>query len=297
MSARGDPQQRGGGRPASRIPRLAALAAVLLTCLVTGCVSVGAQAQSCPSRPEALPASRPSGLIVVAPRTSAAAARWGLRELAHLLPLVAHAGLDLHVFYSEDGDDLGDGGGDGGPPQVLQSQAPSFPGFAVPGPPSAPGDPTALTAKLYCARLATWASHASRALKAEAGRRTAAVLAWAEKAAARSVELASGPIPDTTGAERGVEPDAAASVFAAAQVARAAPRPTVVLLGGLTDLTPPARNFGFPARLVALVRSTDPDQVTSAEHAWTRWATRNGGAFTAISANDAPAVIARALAR
>jgi hypothetical protein len=244
-----------------------------------------------------LSASQPSSLIFVAPRTSAAAAKWGLEEMAHLLPLVARAGMDLHVFYSEDRDDRGEGGGDGGPPQVLQSQAPNFPVFTVPGASPAPADPTALTAKLYCERLAAWANHASRTLRAVAARRTAAVLAWASKAAARALALASRPIPDTTGAEAGVEPDAAASVFAAAQVASAAPRPTVVFLGGLTALVPPAQNFRFPAHLVAMVRSTNPAQVIPAGHVWARWVTRNGGAFTAISANDSPAVIAKKLAR
>lgn len=275
---------------------LVAIAALLLGCLVTGCVSARAQAQGCASRAETLPASQPSSLIPVVPRTSAGAARWGLEELARQMPLIARAGLDLHVFYSEDSDDPGEGGGDGGPPQVLQAQAPSFPVLRVPGAPPAPADPNALTARLYCERLAAWEDHASRALRAEAARRAAGVLAWSGKIAARLLALAGRPIPDTTGAEAGVEFDAAASVFAAAQVASAAPRPTVAFLGGLTALSPPAQHFRFPAHLVALVRSTDPAQVIPAEHAWSRWVTRNGGTFTAISANDAPAVIARTLA-
>src|SRR5260221_14143787 len=120
---------------------------------------------------------------------SAAAAKWGLEEMAQLLPLVARAGLDVHVFYSEDSDDLGESGGDGGPPQVLQSQAPSFADFSVPGAPTPPADPTELTAKLYCERLAVWADDAGRTLRAEATRRAAAVLAWARTIAARLVAM------------------------------------------------------------------------------------------------------------
>jgi len=289
MTTREEPRSLSGAA-------LAAIAALLLGLPVAGCVSAGAQVQRCAPRPRTLSASQPSSLIPVAPRTSAAAAKWALEEVAHLLPKVARAGLDLHMFYSEDRDDLGEGGGDGGPPQVLQSQAPSFPVFTVAGAPPAPADPTALTAKLYCEHLAAWEHHASRALRAEAARRASAVLVWARKIAGRLLALASRPIPDTTGAEAGVEPDASASVFAATQVARAAPRPTVVFLGGLTALAAPAQNFGFPAHLVALVRSTNPAQVIPAEHAWARWVTRNGGTFTAISANDSPAVIAKTLA-
>ena len=200
------------------------------------------------------------------------------------------------MFYSEDSDDLAEGGGDGGPPQVLQAQAPSFPVFTVPGAPSAPVDPNALTGKLYCERLAAWEDHASGALRTEAARRAARVLAWSRKIAARLLALAGRPIPDTTGTESGVEFDAAASVFAAAQVASAAPRPTVAFLGGLTALSPPAQYFRFPAHLVVLVRSTNPALVIPAEQAWSRWVTRNGGTFTTISANDAPAVIAKTLA-
>jgi hypothetical protein len=269
--------------------------AALLGCIVTGCVSARAQTQGCASRAEMLPASRRSSLIPVAPRTSAVAARWGLEELARELPLIARAGLDLHVFYSEDSDDLVEGGGDGGPPQVLQAQAPSFPVFRVTGAPSAPADPNALTAKLYCEDLAAWEGHASLVLRTEAARRASSVLAWSRSIAARLLTLAGRPIKDTTGAEAGVEFDVAGSVFAAAQVASAVPRPTVVFLGGLTALSPPAQNFSFPARLVALVRSTNPAQVIPAERAWSRWATRNGGTFTAISANDAPVVIAETL--
>ncbi len=283
---------RGGLSSAS----LAAIAALLLGCLVTGCVSARAQGQGCASRAETLPASRPSTLIPVAPRNSAGAARWGLEELARLLPLIARAGLDLHVFYSEDSDDLGESSGDGGPPQVLQAQAPSFPVFRVHGAPPALADPNALTAKLYCERLAAWEDQASRVLRAEAARRAASVLAWSRRIAARLLALAGRPIPDTTGAEAGVEFNAAASVFAAAQVASAAPQPTVAFLGGLTALSPPAQGFSFRAHLVALVRSTNLAQVIPAERAWSRWVTRNGGTITAISANDAPEVIAETLA-
>lgn len=284
-------------RPRRGLPGagLVATAALLLGCLVTGCVSGRAQAPGCSPRAETLPASRPSSLIPVVPRTSAGAARWGLAELARELPLIARAGLDLHVFYSEDGDDLSADGADGGPPQVLQAQAPSFPVFRVPGAPPAPADPNPLTAKLYCEHLAAWADHASLALRAEAARRDSSVLAWSRKIAARLIALAGRPIPDT-GAEAGTEFDPAPSVFAAAQVASAAPRPMVVFPGGLTALSPPARNFSFPARLVALVRSINPAQVIPAERAWSRWVTRNGGTFAAISANDAPAVIAGTLA-
>lgn len=264
--------------------------------LVTGCASIGAQAPGCASRPHILPASQASSLIAVDPRTSARAAAWGLGELAQLLPLVARSGLDLHVFYTEDSDDLGEDGGDGGPLQVLQTQSPSFPVYTVPGSPQAPADPTALTAKLYCEQLTAWRNHASRATRAEATRRAAAVQTWARYVAARLLALAGKPIPDTTGPEANVEVDAGASVFAAAQVAGAAPRPAVLFLGGLSALAPPSQSFKFPVLLVALVRSTDPVQVTHAEHGWSRWVTRAGGAFKAISANEAPAVIARALA-
>ena len=283
--------------PSRRLPKMALTVApvLLLGGFVTGCISAGAQTPACVPRAEILPASQASSLILVVPRTSTGAARWGLGEAAHLLPFVAYAGLDLHVFYTEDADDLGEDGGDGGPPQVLQTQAPNFAAFSVPGVPQPPADSNALTAKLYCERLAVWEGHASQALRAEASRRAAAVRAWARTVAARLAALADKPIPDTTGAEAGVEFDAAASVFAAVQVVNAVPRATVVFLGGLTALAPPRGDFRLPAHFVAVVRSTNPSQVLPAERAWSRWVTQNGGVFTAISANDAPAVITRAL--
>lgn len=271
------------------------VALALLGGLVTGCISGGAHIRGCASRSEILPASQASSLVAVDPRTSRESASWGLHELAQLLPLRARSGLDVHVFYTEDSDDLVEGGGDGGPAQVLQTQAPGFSSFRVPGAPDTPADPTALTAKLYCEHLTAWENHAMQVLRAEAARRDAAVRAWARTVVARLLALAGMPIPDTTGAEAGVEFDAGASVFAAAQVASAAPRPAVVFLGGLTALAPPSQSFRFPAHLVAVVRSTNPAQVLPAERVWSRWATRNGGIFKAISANDAPVVIAGAL--
>jgi len=234
-------------------------------------------------------------LIAIVPRTSANAASWGLHELAFLLPFLAQAGLELHVIYTQDSDDLGEGGGDGGPPQVLETQAPSFPTFQVQGAPQAPADPNTLTAKLYCERLAAWQSSANQTLRNQATRRITAVTAWAETNAVRLIALAAKPIPDTTGREAGVEFDAGASIFSAAQVAQAAPRPTILVLGGLTELAPPSQHFAVPAHLVVLVRSTDPTQVLHAENAWSRWITRAGGTFQAISANDGPTAITTAL--
>ena len=132
-------------------------------------------------------------------------------------------------------------------------------------------------------------------LRAEAARRAASEAAWARTTAARLKVLADKPIPDTAGLEAGGEIDAATSVFAAAQVADAAPNPTIFVLGGLTELKPPSAEFRFPARLVALTRSSDPGQVLGAESAWARWAHRAGGSFEVLSSNDAPAAIARAL--
>jgi len=244
---------------------------------------------------EALPASRASSLIAVIPRSSAGSASWALRELAVLLPLVARAALELHVIYTQDGDDLGEGGGDGGPPQVMLAKAPSFPAVSMPRVPQVPPDPTTLTAKLYCERLAGWDSRASRLLEAESARRSASVTAWARNAADGLTALADKPIPDTSGPEAGGEIDASASIFTAAEVADAGPRPTILFLGGLTAISPPIRAFRFPACLVALMRSSSPKQVLRSESTWASWTRRSGGSFQALSANDAPATIARAL--
>ena len=97
------------------------------------------------------------------------------------------------------------------------------------------------------------------------------------------------------GAEAGGEVDTATSVFAAVQIAESAPEPTVVFIGGLTALTPPAQDYRFHGRLVALVRSDDPGQILPAEAAWARWVHTAGGSFEALSSNDAPAAIAQAL--
>jgi hypothetical protein len=263
--------------------------------LAAGCAVSAPKSHGCASRIEALAASQTSSLIAIVPRTSAGAASWGLRELASLLPLVARAGLELHVVYTQDSDDLGEDGGDGGPPQVLEGQAPSFPVFQVQGALQPPADPNALTAKLYCGHLVAWQSSASQTLRNQASRRIAAVSTWANSNAARLTALAARPIPDTTGREADVEFDAGASIFSAAQIAQAAPRPTIVVLGGLTAVAPPSQNFEVPAHLVVLVRSNDPTQVPHAESAWSRWIKHAGGTFQAISANDTPTVIAGAL--
>jgi hypothetical protein len=272
------------------------------TCLVASIIAAGLAAgcttsakPTCTPKAERLAASRRSSLIAVVPRTSRSAATWGLRELAKLLPFVASGGLELHVLYSQDSDDLVEGGGDGGPPQVLLTSVPDFPAVHLTGAPASPPDPTTLSASLYCGRLASWQAHTVSRLQAETARRAALAAAWARTAGADLRSLARKPIPDTSGSEAGVEIDASASVFTAAQVAQAAPKPTIVFLGGLTSLRPPSLNFRFPARLVALVRSTDPGQVLRAEANWARWARRAGGSFEAVSANDAPAQIARAL--
>lgn len=268
--------------------------------LIAGCAPVTSgeltsAGSGCAVPVEALPASGSSSLIAVVPRTSAGAAVWGLDELAQLLPSAARAGMELHVFYSQDSDDLGEGGGDGGPPQVVLTSAPSFPAFQVTGAPQRPADPTPLSARLYCRHLGAWLVHASRVLHAEIARRAALLATWAKTTAARLTALAGRPIPDTTGSEAGGEIDSGGSIFAAALVAEAAPHPTVLVLGGLTALSPPSVKFGFPARLVALIRSSDPGQVVGAEFAWTRWAHRAGGSFEALSSSDSPAVIAGAL--
>lgn len=263
--------------------------------LAAGCTVPAPKSHGCASRIEALAGSQTSSLIAIVPRTSASAASWGLRELASLLPLVARAGLELHVVYTQDSDDLGENGGDGGPPQVLEGQAPSFPASQVQGAPQSPADPNALTARLYCERLVAWQSGSSRALRNETNRRIAAVFTWANSNAARLRALAARPIPDTTGSEADVEFDAGASIFSAAQITQTDPRPTIVVLGGLTAVAPPSENFQVPAHLVVLVRSNDPAQVLHAESAWSRWIKHAGGTFQAISANDTPTVIAGTL--
>ena len=268
---------------------------VIFAALCTGCASVADRRSECRPASEVLSSSDASALIAVIPRTSANAASWGLRELAFLLPFVAHTGLELHVIYTQDSDDLVEGGGDGGPPQILEAEVPSFPTFQVRGVPRAPTDPTALTEKLYCEHLAVWQSSAHQTIRHEVALRASVVRAWATSTAARLTELANRPIPDTTGPEAGVEFDAGASIFDAAQVAQAVPRPTIVILGELTELTPPSQRFQVLAHLVVLVRSTNPDQVLHAESAWSRWVKRAGGSFQALSANDTPAVIASAL--
>src|SRR5215472_8884578 len=120
--------------------------------LATGCTP--SARPNCMPKAEKLAASRWSSLIAVVPRTSRSAATWGLRELARLLPLVASGGLQLHVLYSQDSDDLVEGGGDGGPPQVLLTSVPHFPAVHLTGAPASPSDPTSLSAGLYCGRLA-----------------------------------------------------------------------------------------------------------------------------------------------
>ena len=282
-------------RASRRFTALGLAVFIALVALSAGCARANGGGPDCTPEIEALPASRASSLIAIVPRTSANAASWGLHELAFLLPFLAQAGLELHVIYTQDSDDLGEGGGDGGPPQVLETQAPSFPTFQVQGAPQAPADPNTLTAKLNCERLAAWQSSANQTLRNQATRRITAVTAWAETNAVRLIALAAKPIPDTTGREAGVEFDAGASIFSAAQVAQAAPRPTILVLGGLTELAPPSQHFAVPAHLVVLVRSTDPTQVLHAENAWSRWITRAGGTFQAISANDGPTAITTAL--
>jgi hypothetical protein len=129
----------------------------------------------------------------------------------------------------------------------------------------------------------------------QAADRIAAVAAWAKANAARLIALAASPIPDTTGREAGIEFDAGGSIFSAAEVAQAAPQPTIVVLGGLTALAPPSEKFEVPARFVVLVRSTNPVQVLHAESTWSHWVTQAGGTFHAMSANDSPTVIADGL--
>ena len=83
--------------PAPRLIVLTAVLAAFLATLTVGC-SPATHRSRCVPGSEALPASRAASLIAVIPRTSAEAATWGLRELTLLLPYLAQAGLDLHVF-------------------------------------------------------------------------------------------------------------------------------------------------------------------------------------------------------
>ena len=267
--------------------------AVAASGLAAGCTPWH-DSPKCVPHAERLAASARSSVIAVIPRSSHAAATWGLRELARLLPFMARAGLELHVMYSQDSDDLGEGGGDGGPPQVLLTTAPDFPAVHVSGAPLSQSDPTTLSGHLYCERLAAWQARASKTIVNDAAGRAAATAAWARTAAASLTNLRDKPIPDTMGAEAGVEIDAEGSIFAAAQVAKGAPQPTIVLLGGLPALRPPAGTFRVPAHVVALVRSNNPGPVLQSESAWRHWVDRAGGRFTALSANDAPAALARA---
>ena len=117
---------------AQRVVPWALLLALGAGALLTACGPVGPTAQQCPRHQYGLPASTPTSLIAVIPRDSGASAQWGLRELASLLPLVAQPGLQLHVLYTQDADDLAPAGGDGGPPQVLATSAPSVLAFRVP---------------------------------------------------------------------------------------------------------------------------------------------------------------------
>jgi hypothetical protein len=271
------------------------LAAVLVTAApaVTACDSVAGSAQTCTTTAETVPASVSSSVIALVPRTSLSDADWALDELAHLMPFIARSGLQLHVLYTQDSDDLVEGGGDGGPPQVLFAEAPTFPRLTVTGAPQRPSDPTPLSNKLYCDKLVAWQRRASGIVHVQESARTASVAAWVRTIAGRLTELASKPIPDTSGAEAGTEIDSGASIFTAAQIAETAPHPTILFLGGLTALTPPRQNFRLSARLVALVRSSDPVQVLQAQASWRRWAERAHGRFEAISANAAPASIAQ----
>jgi hypothetical protein len=209
------------------------------------------------------------------------------------MPFIARDGSQLHVLYTQDGDDLVEGGGDGGPPQVILADAPAFPALRIIGAPQRPTDPTPLTSQLYCENLAAWRRHTDAVVQALAGARAAAVAAWARMIAGRLIALAERPIPDTSGAEAGIEIDSGASIFTAAQIAETAPRPTILFLGGLTALAPPSQNFKLSARLVALVRSSDPVQVVQAEASWRRWAERADGSFEAVSANAAPVTVAQ----
>lgn len=272
-----------------------ALFALSAGLLVAACGPLHPGAQHCPRRDYQLPPSMSANLIAVIPRISAGAARWGFRELADLLPLLARPGLELHVLYTQDADDLTEGGGDGGPPQVLATSAPNAPGIRVAGAPAEPNDPTSLSAQLYCQRMAAWQARAVTTLRTISARRAAKATAWASRAAAHVRALASKPIPDSSGPEAGAEIDSAASIFAAAQVAEASPHPTIVFFGELSALLPPVQRFSFPGRLIDLVRSDDPTLVLHSEAIWARWAKRRGGTFEAVSANGDAASIAQAI--
>ena len=291
-----------GDRAARRLAGAGVVAALAVAGLAGCTPGFGAQATSasqdtgCRAAAAALPASQTTSLIAVVPRTSPQAAAWGLSDLARLLPSLARAGLELHVLYTQDSDDLGESGGDGDAPQVMLTMAPAFSAYQALGMPPSPPNPTPLTRRRYCNQLGVWNKSAARAVQARAASRKAAVTAWADAAAARLRALAGRPVPDTTGAESGVEIDANGSIFAAAQVAQAAPQPSILFLGGLTALRPPSREFRFAARLVALVRSSDPGEVLPGEAAWSRWAKRAGGSFRAVSSNDTSAAVAAALA-
>lgn len=295
--ARREERMGAGGRIRRIRGACLVLAAMLaIACLGADCAVPGAGTPGCAPSAEMMAASDSRSLIAVVPRTSAAEADWALDTLARLLPYAARPGLQLHVLDSQDSDDLGEGGGDGGPPQVVTTSAPTFRAFQVTGAPPAPRDPNPLTEKLYCGHVSTWEEHARGELRAKRARRDAAVRAWALRTAARLSALARRPIPDTLGSESGVEIDPALSIFAAAEIAQDTPSPTIAFLGGLTSLRPPSQRFRFPARLIALVRSTDPSQVVHAETVWARWAHRAGGSFRALSANDTSATIGQALA-
>ena len=263
--------------------------------LAVGCTPALGGVPHCTPRTEQLPASVSRSLIAVVPRTTTGAAVWGLRELVPVLPYVARPGLVLHVLYTQDGDDLGDGGGDGGAPQALLSTAPTFPVLRLGGAPQPPVNPNPLSAQLYCNRLAAWEGHASTMLRIAGAQREMAVRSWVAKTEVVLEALADRPIADTSGAEAGVEIDASASIFDAAQVAAVAPRSAILFLGGLTVLDPPSQGFRLPARLVAVVRSSGPAQVMRAKRIWTRWAAGAGGSFEAVSANDGPETIALAV--
>jgi hypothetical protein len=284
-------------KPLTTSARLAAATVVTAAVAVLGggCAGQSGALPCSTAGLNALSASRAGSLIVSITRTSVETASWGFRELARVLPLAASAGLELHVIYTEDGDDLSPAGGDGGPPQVLLADAPRFGAFQVRGRPQPPVDPNSLQARLYCERFASWRHHAMRALRAISARRARIVELWAGRTAGTLISIAGRPIPDASGAEAGVEIDANASILTVAQVAQAARRPVILLLGDLPALRPPSLTFHLAVRVVAVVRSGPPRQILRDESAWKHWTRRCGGTFSALSANDGPAAIARAL--